>query len=169
MEQLSLNISEPSVYQNLNPNDVVFTPDHIAKYIIDTFNPDGKCLDPCRGEGAFYKFLPKGSDWCEIVYDKNFYNYKENVDWIVSNPPYSDFNRWLEHSFKLSNNVVYLVPIAKVFKSWGTLMVIKKYGGIKKIIFMKGSDCGFPFGFPVGAFHFKKKWGGCIEIEFYQT
>ena len=169
MKQTSLNIGNPNPYIDLNPNDVVFTPYNIARYIVEVFNPSGKCLDPCKGEGVFHQLLPKNSDWCEIVYGKNFYDYNKKVDWIVSNPPYSDFNRWLDHSFELADNVVYLCPIAKVFKSWGTLMVIKKYGGIRKIIFFKGSDCGFPFGFPVGAFHFKRNWKGSVEIDYYKN
>lgn len=37
-----------------NPNDVVFTPDWLAKEIIEHFAPVGVCLDPCKGDGAFY-------------------------------------------------------------------------------------------------------------------
>jgi len=110
-------------------------------------------LDPCRGGGSFYDNLPSPKDWCEIDEGKDFYDYTSKVDWIISNPPYSHFDEWLDHSFALSDNVVYLVPIAKVWKSWGTMMVIKKYGGIKKVLFIPASRCGFPFGFPCGAVH----------------
>lgn len=151
-------------YSDLNINDVVFTPIKIAKEIIDIFMPDGKCLEPCMGEGAFFNLLPKGSDWCEITKGKDFYDYNEKVDWIVTNPPYSDFDKFLSHSFELAENVVFLVPVAKVFKSWGTMMQIKKYGGITKVWFVPSSRCGFPFGFPAGAFHFKKGYNGDTTI-----
>lgn len=153
-------------YKNLNPNDVVFTPDNIAKRIIDMIKPTGKCLDPCMGEGAFFQYLPQGSEWCEITKGRNFFDYNDKVDWIISNPPYSDFDKFLEHSFELADNVVFLTPIAKVLKSWGTIMKIKNYGGIVSIWFIPANRCGFPFGFPCGAFHFKKGYDGDTKIMY---
>lgn len=151
-------------YAGLNPNDVVFTPVEIAKHIIHLFKPEGKCLEPCMGEGAFYNLLPPGSDWCEITKGRDFYDYNHNVDWIVTNPPYSDFDKFMERSFSLADNVVFLVPVAKVFKSWGTMMQIKKYGGIVSVWFVPAGRCGFPFGFPAGAFHFKRGYTGQTSI-----
>jgi len=167
MTQLLLKGHSDFPYLTQNQNDIVFTPDNIARFIVEYFKPVGKCLDPCMGEGAFFKYLPSGSDWCEITRGRNFFSYNNHVDWIVSNPPYSQFNEWLEHSFSLAQNIIYLLPFAKVFKSWGTLMVIKKFGGIKEVVCFKGGDCGFPFGFPVGAFHFKQHWNDATSIRFY--
>lgn len=50
-------------YGHLNPNDVVFTPDWLAKKIVDMFPIKGKVLEPCKGEGAFLKYLPNDADW----------------------------------------------------------------------------------------------------------
>ena len=52
--------------------DVVFTPDWVAKDIFDFFKPTGVILDPCRGGGAFHKFMPSGSPFCEITDGKDF-------------------------------------------------------------------------------------------------
>lgn len=111
-------------YAHINPNDVVFTPDWLAKQICGMFDIAGKVSEPCKGEGAFLKYLPTDTDWCEIADGKNYYDYNEKVDWIVTNPPYSDYNRFLEHSFALADNIVLLVPVAKMFKSMGTLKAI---------------------------------------------
>jgi len=156
----------PKKYEGLNPNDVVFTPELIAQRIVEMFKPKGKILEPCKGEGAFLKFLPKDTLWCEITEGKDFFDFNDKVDWIITNPPYSNFDKFLEHSFELAENVVFLVPIAKVLKSWGTIMQIKKYGGIKKIYFIPANRCGFPFGFPCGVFHFVKDYKGLVEIEY---
>ncbi len=67
---------------------------------------------------------------------------------------------------ELADNIVFLVPIAKMLKSWGTISRIARYGGIKKVWFTKASKCGFPFGFPVGAFHLQKGYKGQTEIIF---
>jgi hypothetical protein len=113
---------------------------------------------------VFFDLLPEGSDWCEITKGRDFYDYNEKVDWIVTNPPYSDFDKFLAHSFELADNVVFLVPVAKVFKSWGTMMQLKKYGGIVGVWFVPAGRCGFPFGFPAGAFHFKRGYTGDTKI-----
>lgn len=149
-----------------NPNDMVYTPDEIAKQIVSIFAPSGKILEPCKGKGAFMKYLPENTLWCEIKEGKDFFEFKEKVDWIITNPPYSTFNEFMTHSFELADNVVFLAPIAKVLKSWGTIITIKKYGGIKKIWFVPANRCGFPFGFPCGAFHFKKDYKGVVELEY---
>lgn len=153
-------------YEDLNPNDVVFTPKNIAEFIVEWASPEGKCLDPCMGEGVFYDLLPEPKDWCEITKGKDFFDYHEKVNWIVTNPPYSDFNRFLEHSFSLAANVVFLVPVAKVFKSWGTISAVRKYGGIVKMWMLPANRCGFPFGFPAMAVHFKRNYKEKTKIDY---
>lgn len=159
-------IKIPLKYQGMNVNDVVFTPSNIAKLIVDMFKPQGKILEPCKGEGAFMEYLPKETFWCEITEGKDFFNFNEKVDWIVTNPPYSNFNEFMEHSFELADNVVFLVPLGKVFKSWGTITKIQKYGGIKKIYIIPSRRCGFAFGFPCGVFHFVRNYQGLTEIKY---
>lgn len=87
--------------QALNPGDIVSTPDWVARDIVEYFKPSGKVLEPCLGEGAIFRHLPIGSDWCEIQRGRDFFQWEKKVDWIVSNPPYGNkmFSDWLEHSF----------------------------------------------------------------------
>jgi hypothetical protein len=147
-------------YASVNKNDVVFTPDWLARKIVLMFDIGGRVLEPCRGEGAFTKYLPKDTEWCEIVDGRNFYDYDKKVDWIVTNPPYSDFNRFLEHALHLADNVVFLVPVAKLMKSMGTLKKIMNYGGIVSCHFLPASSAGFPFGFPCGVYYLRKGYNG---------
>lgn len=157
--------AEDSWVADVNPNDIVYTPDAVAKMIVDEFKPAGRILEPCKGGGAFMRYLPEGSEWCEIREGRDFFEFKDSVDWIVSNPPYSNWERWLTHSFEIAQNVVYLVPIAKVFKSMGTVRSIYEYGGIVKVIFMPAGKAGFQFGFPCGAFHFRRGYCGKTEMR----
>ena len=152
-------------YAHVNPNDVVFTPEWLTKQICDMFPITGKVLEPCKGEGAFLKYLPKDTDWCEITEGRNYYDYDKKVDWIVTNPPYSDFNRFLEHSFNLADNIVLLVPVAKMFKSMGTLSDVFDYGGFVEIHTLPSSKAGFPFGFPSGVYYMKKGYRGDTKIK----
>lgn len=154
-------------YGHLNPNDVVFTPDWLAKQICEMFPIDGSVLEPCKGEGAFLNHLPKNTDWCEIAEGRNFYEYNKQVDWIVTNPPYSDYNRFLEHAFSLAKNIVLLVPVAKMFKSMGTLSSIFEYGGFVSIHTLPASKAGFPFGFPCAVYYLKKGYKDQTEIKMF--
>ena len=148
--------------------DKVYTPSAIAKSIIDKFELSGKVLDPFKGQGAFYDNLPDGieKDWCEIDEDRDFFAYDEHVDWIISNPPYSIYKEVMTYSFEIADNIVYLIPLSKLVSSLGRIREIKHYGGIPYIwIIGGGSKCGFPFGFPVCAVHFKRGYKGPITVE----
>ncbi|WP_431129659.1 hypothetical protein [Flagellimonas flava] len=146
--------------------DVVYTPRHVSKWIIDFVKPEGICLDPCKGDGAFYDFLPAGKEFCELDDGKDFFDFKKKCDWIIGNPPYSIFKEFLEHSFNIADNVSYLVPTNKVFQRQVIMDMIHEYGGIHSIaVFGSGTLIDFPFGFSVGNFHFKKGWRGNTRIE----
>lgn len=151
--------------QPVLPADIVFTPDYVSKNIIEFLNPVGKCLDPCKGDGAFYRFLPEGAEYCEMNEGKDFFHYNNKVDWIIGNPPYSIFEDFLKHSFEISENVSFLVPTNKIFKRQVIMDLINKYGGIKSmIVFGSGQLIDFPFGFSVGNFEFQKKYKGETKI-----
>lgn len=150
---------------NVLPADVVYTPTSVSSNIIKFLNPKGSCLDPCKGDGAFFNFLPEGSKYCELQEGTDFLKHNENYDWIIGNPPYSIFLEFLEHSFKYSNNVSFLVPTNKVFQRQIIMDMISQYGGIKSIIiYGSGTLIGFPFGFSVGNFHFEKNYKGDTKI-----
>ena len=149
-----------------NPSDVVYTPNRISRDIVLWLNPTGLCLDPCRGDGAFYQQFIGEKDYCEIQEGLNFFDYKKKVDWIIGNPPYSIFEQFLMHSFELSPNVCFIVPTNKVFQRQKIMRLINDYGGIKAMrVYGSGSVVGFPFGFSVGAFHFKRNFNGPCHLS----
>ena len=142
--------------------DVVFTPEHIAVAMVKHFAPSGRMLDPCKGDGVFLRQMP-GADYCELQEGKDFFDWREPVDWIVSNPPYSVYSEWLRHSFKVADNIVYLIPINKAFNSSSMLQETYEYGGIAEIVHVgPGSALKFPVGFAVGAVHYKRGYHGGI-------
>jgi len=150
---------------NVLPADVVYTPRKVSESIIRHLKPAGLCLDPCKGDGAFYDYLPAGSEYCELQEGTDFLKYNKQVDWIIGNPPYSIFLEFLQHSFSISNNVSFLVPTNKVFQRQIIMDMINDYGGLKSIIvYGSGSLIGFPFGFSVGNFHFEKGYKGSCEL-----
>lgn len=151
------------------PSDVVYTPVETAADIVAHFAPTGLCLDPCYGDGAFYRAFPAGveKDWCEIERGRDFFHYRRPVDWIIGNPPYSILRPWLQHSFSLADDIVYLIPLVKPFQSLSIIQAIQAYGGIReKYVLGTGRSLGFPFGFPVGAVHFRRGYTGPTGMTF---
>lgn len=149
-----------------NSQDVVYTHAEVARQIVEHFKPSGRILEPCKGDGAFLQWLPT-AEYCEIVEGKDFFACNEKFDWIVGNPPYSILTEWIEHSFEISENIVYLVPIHKVLSVWGTLRAILNNGGfVEVLIFGAGNAIGFDFGYAVGAVHLRRGWSGVTRISY---
>jgi len=146
------------------PNDDVMTKESSAKFIVDYFKPKGKILEPCLGTGIFYNLFKGDKDWCEIKEDKDFLQYDKNVDWIITNPPFSIFDDFLIKSFEVADNIVFFCPLVKVFKGIKLDKKIQEYGDIKEIIHMgTGGQHGFPFGFSVGCIYYKRNYKGHIK------
>ena len=147
--------------------DIVYTPAWLARAIVDHFRPEGDCLDPCRGAGAFHSLLPAGAEWCEVAEDRDFFLWDKLVDWIIGNPPYSCLLGWIRHSFKVGRNVVYLMPLHRVFASYEFVEEIRRYGGIPEILIVgTGSTAGFPFGHCLGVVHYQKDYIGPTSWSF---
>jgi hypothetical protein len=150
-----------------NPDDAVMTPEWAAKDIVDYFKPSGRILDPCRGGGSFWKQMP-GADWCEISEGRDFFEWRERVDWIVSNPPFSDLHDWMLHSLQISENIVYLIPLWKYFGSYALMKAVNEYGSIKHIrVYGTDGKLKFPLGNTVGAVLWSRGFRGDTGWSWY--
>jgi hypothetical protein len=159
-------------------NDIVFTPNRVAKDIVRYFDTEyditGKVLDPFKGDGVFYRnflYCVAGSvknSYCgyDITEGHDFFEEHRKFDWIVSNPPYSTFTKVLEHSMELADNIVYLIPVNKITSSAGRVRRILEWGGIPEIRIYEPKDCGFPFGFALGAVYLKRGYRGDTRWSF---
>ena len=156
--------TKPNKTGNATQQDRVMTNPKTAKSIIEYFKPEGKILEPCKGEGAFYDQLNGDKHWCEIDLGRDFFKYDKKVDWIITNPPYSIYDQFLEKAMSISDNIVFFVPFSKLFKSKSNDLMVKNYGDIKELINMgTGSQHGFKMGFIVGCIYFKKNYVGDIK------
>jgi hypothetical protein len=149
--------------------DIVYTPRWVAEDMVNHFKPFGNILEPCRGGGVFMEFLPPNTEWCEIVEGRDFFEWETPVDWVVSNPPYSLTRKWFNHSYKVSNNLLYLVPLRNIFSGYGFVKEIHTFGGIVAIrLYGTGGSIGFPMGNAVGAFHIQRDYCGQTQFTFAQ-
>lgn len=154
----------------LNPSDVVYTPDWVARDMVEYFQPNGRILEPCAGDGVFLKYLPPHTEWCEIERGRDFFQWQERVDWIVGNPPYSNILDWLIHSFSVAENVVFLMPLNSPFNSMKRLRIISEYGSIVDIRpYGNGSLFGMDYGFACGAIHFQRGYRGGMTVSYYEA
>ena len=93
-------------------NDVIYTPKSVALLMIEMCDiKEGHIvLDPSKGGGIFYNNLPDNciKDYCEITENKDFFEYKQRVDLIIGNPPYSLWSKWLEHTMTITDKFCYI-------------------------------------------------------------
>lgn len=147
-------------------SDVHFTDGEVARRIVAHFKPTGTCLEPFSGEGAFLQHLPPGSHWCELSQGIDFFSWQEPVDWLVTNPPFSNLTQIFEHAFSFADNCVFLIPISKFWSSAPRMALAARYGGLVEILHVgAGRRIGFDIGFPFGALHFKRGYQGSIKLS----
>jgi len=100
--------SSHKIKKRSNANDVFITPLEIAKQQISFHNikENDLWLDPCRNSetGSYYHNFPENvrKDWCEILEDKDFFEYNEKVDVVCANPPYSIMDNWIKKTISLN-------------------------------------------------------------------
>ncbi len=65
----------------------------------------------------------------------------------------------------IANDIVYLLPVAKVFGSRKRLLMIKEYGGIVEVYApWTGRALGVEFGWVSGAVHFRRGHGTQMKL-----
>lgn len=166
LKYFEMAVTQPNRTKKATAADTVYTRDDTAQWIVDYYKPQGSILDPSAGKNAFYdKFTNREKYRCEIEDGIDFFNWDKHVDWIITNPPYSIYDAFLEKSFEVADNVVFFVPLAKAFKSNKVQKLVMSYGGLKEIVYMgSGPKHGFEFGFPVGCLYYKRGWKGDCKI-----
>jgi|GEM_PF-2222093 len=138
------------------PFDNIYTPEELAKEMVEYFKPKGKILEPCAGSGSFLKFLPKKTDWCEIDKDRNFFDYKKKVDWIITNPPFSKLTEFLLHSMKIAKEIVFIINLSALF-SVKRIKIIKQNDFVlQEILFLRQPETFVQCGRQLSAIHLSK-------------
>lgn len=153
--------SQPN--RNYKSDDIVMTPEDLAVKLIEHFNPQGKGLEPCRGTGNIWKHLDN-ADWCEITEGRDFFEYTQHVDYIFTNPPWSQIRKFLNHSYEIAEDIYMLFTINHLWTKARLLDMAEAGFGVKEICLFKTPN-NFPqSGFQVGMVHFRKGYIGDIKI-----
>tara|TARA_Y100001938_G_scaffold86554_1_gene118763 strand:+ start:1220 stop:1819 length:600 start_codon:yes stop_codon:yes gene_type:complete len=99
-----------------NPNDIFITPLKLSKYAIDMIDYDTNDIwyDPFKNNGSYYNQYPIECEkkYSEILENKDFFDFNENVTIICSNPPYSILDTVIEKSISLKPRIIqYLIGV----------------------------------------------------------
>ena len=145
-------------------NDVFITPLKLAKKHIDEikYNDTDRWYDPFKNTGNYYNQFPNDNKvWSEILDDKDFFDFNEDVDIICSNPPYSIIDKVLEKSVSLNPRIIsYLIGVGNL--TTRRIENMNKCGyGLKKLIMLKVHKW-FGMSFIV---IFEKDCENCIDID----
>lgn len=144
--------------------DSVMTPDWLAKAIVTHYNPIGSILEPCKGKGAFMRYLPNDTQWCEITEGKDFMDYDGKVDWIITNPPWSKIRDFLRKGFEVTNNIVYLFTINHMWTKARLRMMKESNFGLKEIILLPTIPEFPQTGFQLGVIYLVRGYTGNIIL-----
>ena len=157
-------------------NDDVQTPPALARRLVAHFQPTGHILEPCSGGGHFLRALRAHSrrfaapdrqhvSWAEIKRGRDFFAWTQPVDWIVTNPPWSEIRRFLQHAMTLADHVVFLVTINHLWTK-ARLRDLRTAGfGLREIVLVDMPKSFPQSGFQLGAVHLEKGWQGPIALS----
>jgi len=103
-------------------NTIVMTKPEMAKHLISLIDvvAGDTWLEPARGDGAFYDNFPESVSkrYCEINEGTDFLEFNEEVDVIVSNPPFIPrklFWDFMDHSMKVARkNIYWLINLSSL-------------------------------------------------------
>ena len=149
---------------NTKRNDCVQTPIELADMIVRRFKPTGRILEPCKGDGNFLKVLPANTEWCEILEGKDFFDYNDSVDWIITNPPYSKMRSFIQKAMEVSDNIVFLTTINHLWLKARLRDIRERNFGVREIMIFDTPKSFPPSGFQIGVFHLQKNYIGDIKF-----
>lgn len=139
-----------------SPKDEFYTPIELAKYTISMVDlkPGDVVLDSAYGTGNYFNNYPS---WTSNKYTTDFFNFNEEVDWIITNPPYSKIDDYLKHSAEICRKgfayllghdnltprrIEYLEKLGFYITRIHKSNVFKWYGISEFVIFEKGIGKG---------------------------
>jgi hypothetical protein len=145
--------------------DLVNTPLALARQIVAHFRPTGRALDPCRGpEQPFYIAMSEAGlevEWCEIAEGRDFFDHTAHVDWIVTNPPWSQMLPWLRHSMTIADHVVLLGALGAFMFRYRMAAISQAGFGLKEALLLDypRAPGWTASGMQLAAVHLQRGWG----------
>jgi hypothetical protein len=158
------------------PLGLVWSAGNIFKNLI---SEKAKILEPCAGTGALIegldsiipnRIVPRDL----LITGDDFYETKDKFDWIVTNPPYRNTERFIEKCYNVASQTMLLIPIThlqgvkryeqQTYRHLKTMYVFNRMPMFRKDYHVDGL---FTTGMQATAwFHFDIFYSGRPTIEF---
>lgn len=152
-------------------NDFYPTPERATEELLKRININGVTWECACGDGAISKLLPGeiiSTDLIDRGYGEPYVDFLKTikkVDWIITNPPYSKMRKFIQHSMKVADNIVFLATINHLWLKARLRDIEEDKFGIKEIIIFD-TPKNFPqAGFQIGCFYLKKDYNGDIKYS----
>ncbi|MDD8022288.1 MAG: helix-turn-helix domain-containing protein [Paracoccaceae bacterium] len=155
--------------RNAPDRERVMTPPALAAAVIGHFADriSGRVLDPARGAGAFHDQLPAHLErsWCELEDGRDFLEWDAQVDGIITNPPWSKIREFTQHAMKVTDHIVWLVPIVNITTK-ARLRDLNAHGfGIAELVLID-TPRGWPqSGFQLVAAYLRRGYAGDWRVS----
>ncbi len=142
------------------------TPPALARALVRALQPSGTILEPCAGTGNFVKALrPYGQvHWCEVDRGADFLAWTQRVDWIVTNPPWSQFRAFLAHSLQIADRVAFVSTLNHLWTRARRQLVKDAGFGIEKIIEFDAPRTWQATGFQLGLVLLTRGYRGACTV-----
>lgn len=111
------NFSCNNVLGKRKKSDFYETPYSITRQLLEKIRLYGKVLEPACGSGAIVKELNNyKKDKIKIIsYDintgKDFLKETKRYDFVITNPPYSLSDKFIDKALELANDIYFLLPL----------------------------------------------------------
>lgn len=121
--KLDIITNNAKIEGSYNPNDEFYTPDYAIRPILKYLKPNSKILCPFDTEQSnFVKLLRAEGhtvDFNHIFEGIDFFEGEkpDNIDYIISNPPYSKKNEVLKQLFEWKIPFAMLMGVVGIFES----------------------------------------------------
>jgi hypothetical protein len=139
----------------------------MARDVVEHFRPTGKILEPCRGDGSFFDAFPHNAEklWCEIQDGQDFFDFHGQVDWIISNPPWSEFRAFNIHAMNLATNIVWIIPLVHLCGKARIRDVEAKGYGPREFLLLDTPATWPQGGFQIAAVHIQRQYAGPVAFS----
>ena len=153
--------------RNYTSNDVVMTPGYLAAQLTEALAPCGVVLEPCAGALVFVLELERYADevaTCE-AHEMGFSWWSRRVDWIVTNPPWSQFRVFLQHGMEVADNVALLATVNHWWTRRRVADVAAAGFGYRRLLLCDWPEEWPASGFQLGMMHVQRGYTGPLHIE----
>ncbi|NJL19363.1 MAG: hypothetical protein HC901_03615 [Bdellovibrionaceae bacterium] len=106
-----------------------------------------------------------GAEWCEIKEGRDFFEWEEPVDWIITNPPWSQVRAFLGHAMEVADHIVFLMTVNHAWTKARVRDVRTRGFGMREIALLDMPPEFPQSGFQLGAMYYQRGWKGAIALS----